>query len=462
MQEYEGYWLKTGTILSNRYSIRSVLGEGGMGIVYLGYDNVLDTLVSIKEYFPREYAIRMQDETEIQVYQGTSERLFQQGMDRFIHEARTLAKFESIDSIVMVKDFFYGNGSAYMVMEYVVGENLKSIVEQEGKMKPEKVLELMKPILHALSILHKEGLLHRDISPDNIILRENGRGVLIDFGAARFSENQENKTMTVFFKRGYSAEEQYVEHSPKGAYTDVYGACATMYFMLTGIQPEESIRRLLRDNIVPLGKFRDISMPESAKNAIMKGMSLYASKRFETIDLLCDALYGTPKDSLIKKTGLRLLLVVILSSGIGFGVKFWSGSPSSVETRSQVTTQVSSENVITGQAIEQRATQVPTPEPVEKVPDVVGLKVSQAKKQLRANLSELTIIEKDEYSEKTPKGKVIRQSIKGGKTYAKGTKIHITLTVSKGKRPTTGSEAKPSQTAKPQNKNKDLAGVLPW
>ena len=118
MQGNEGYWLKSKTVLSERYTINRVLGEGGMGIVYLGYDKVLDAQVSIKEYFPRQYAMRIQDSADIQVYQGTSEEYFQKGLERFIHEAKTLAKFDSIDSIVMVKDFFYDEECISKYLKY--------------------------------------------------------------------------------------------------------------------------------------------------------------------------------------------------------------------------------------------------------------------------------------------------------------------------------------------------------
>lgn len=247
MREYEKYWLKKGTELNGKYEILDVIDEGGSGIVYLGFDKILQQQVSIKEYFPRRYAMRMNGEKEIAVYKGNSRELYRQGLSKFVNEARTLAHFEGLDSIVMVKDFFYQNQTAYMVMERILGENVKQIVERDGPMSPQKVFSIMKPILYSMNEIHKEGLLHRYISPDNIILTKSNKAVLIDFGAARFLEMRDNKTMTVFFKRGYSAEEQYVENSEKGAYTDVYGASATIYFMLTGIRPDESVRRLIRD-----------------------------------------------------------------------------------------------------------------------------------------------------------------------------------------------------------------------
>lgn len=288
---YEGYWLLRETVLHGRYQIQDVIAEGGMGIVYLGYDPVLETRVSIKEYFPRRYAMRMPGKAALQIYAGSSAEIFRTELEKFIKEARTLAKFGALDSIVSVKDFFYENETGYMVMEYVEGETVKQLVEREGRMEPLQVLRLMKPVLNCLSVIHRERLLHRDIAPDNLILREDGRLVLIDFGTARFLSADDEQTMTIYYKSGYSAGEQYAPHTEKGPYTDVYGICTTMYFMLTGVSPEESVRRILHDRVVPLSKYRDIDLPDSAKNAIEKGMAVDIQKRYADVDMLCRDLY---------------------------------------------------------------------------------------------------------------------------------------------------------------------------
>lgn len=288
---YEGYWLPRKTVLHGRYEIRDVIAEGGMGIVYLGYDPVLETKVSIKEYFPRRYAMRIPEEVSLQIYAGSSAEIFRTELDKFIKEARTLARFGALDSIVSVKDFFYENETGYMVMEYVEGETVKQLVEREGRMEPLSVLRLMKPVLDCLSVIHREKLLHRDIAPDNLILREDGRLVLIDFGTARFLSADDEQTMTIYYKSGYSAGEQYAPHTEKGPYTDVYGICTTMYFMLTGVSPEESVRRILHDRIVPLSQYRDIDLPDSAKKAIEKGMAVDIQKRYADVEMLCKDLY---------------------------------------------------------------------------------------------------------------------------------------------------------------------------
>lgn len=314
--KYESYWLPMKTKLNNRYVIEGVIGEGGMGIVYLGYDSVLDCKVSVKEYLPRKLSTRDANSTDIHIYVGPGEEAFNEGLEKFIDEARILAKFDNIDGIVSVRDFFYQNNTAYIVMEHVDGETIRDVVDKCGKIEGNQALELMKPILYSLIKIHQEGLIHRDISPDNIIIDKEKKAYLIDFGAARFLENEENKTMTIFFTRGYSAEEQYTENSHKGPYTDVYGICSTMYFMLTGIKPEESIRRLIHDHVVPLDKFKDVVLPKKVKRAIMKGMSVTASKRYETVELLCRDLYGNDDktNKTIVKASLAIGIIVLLVS----------------------------------------------------------------------------------------------------------------------------------------------------
>ena len=314
--KYESYWLPMETKLNNRYVVEGVIGEGGMGIVYLGYDSVLDCKVSVKEYFPRKLSTRDANSTDIHIYVGPGEETFNEGLEKFVDEARILAKFDNIDGIVSVRDFFYENNTAYIVMEHVDGETIRDVVDKCGKIEGNQTLELMKPILYSLIKIHQKGLLHRDISPDNIIIDKEKKAYLIDFGAARFLENEENKTMTVFFTRGYSAEEQYAENSHKGPYTDVYGICSTMYFMLTGIRPEESIRRLIHDHVVPLDKFKDVVLTKKVKRAIMKGMSVTASKRYETVELLCRYLYGNDDkiNKTIVKASLAIGIIVLLVS----------------------------------------------------------------------------------------------------------------------------------------------------
>lgn len=456
-RQYEGYWLPKGYVLAKKYRIEDVIEEGGMGVVYLAYDTMLQIMVSIKEYFPRRYAMRIQGESNIIPYQGNSTELYRQGLDKFVNEARILARFENIDCIVMVKEFFFANETAYFVMEHVSGENVKQWVEREGRMEPQRVLKIMRPILYAVNELHKEGLIHRDISPDNIILTEDDKGVLIDFGAARFSETQENRAMTVFFKRGYSAEEQYIEQAEKGAYTDVYSACATMYFMLTAIPPKESVRRLIRDTVVPLTKFQDIPLYEFQKRCIMKGMSVDVKKRYSTMEQLCQRLFADRKDrSKWIVSGCTILGTVLLAGGGSFAVQ--KAGKQDVQVRKVVSKDASSS--ISTKEVQETISSSPVL--VATMPDVIGKKRVTAEKKLKAQgIAKKQIKIKWKYSAGKAKGRVVRQSIKKGTRLEEGKKYDIILTISKGERPKPIGTPTAKPTSKPVRKEK-FDGKLPF
>ncbi len=461
MYEYEGYWLKKNTLLNNKYLILDVIDEGGMGIVYLGYDRVLRQEVSIKEFFPKRFATRMGGARNITIYKGRSAQLFSHGLEKFVNEARILAHFESLDCIVTVKDFFYENQTAYIVMERIKGENVKQFVESRGPMEPEDVLAIMKPILCSVAEVHKEGLLHRDISPDNIIVTTDGKGVLIDFGAARFSEMQDSKTMTVFFKRGYSAEEQYMEKSPKGAYTDVYGACATMYFMLTGIRPDESVKRLLRDRVVPLWQFKDIRMERYREQAIMKGMAVEARKRYSTMDELCFALYSDRKYAKrVRHCGATCILV---AGAIAVMTQYTFSKKETVKVEKAVSAQVTPA-ATTGKKNDTQDSE--TTGQVVEMCNVVGIERKEAVRRLRnLNIKKLEIKIRWKTSSQKNKGKVISQKIPGKKVLNTNQKYTQLLTVGKGpkRKRKAESTAKPTPkpTKRPDNRN-EFDGRLPW
>lgn len=286
------YHLPKDTILAGKYRIQRVEEEGGFSIVYLGHDIVLDMDISIKEYFPRELAGRQKNTTTVIPYAGEAETVYEQGMEKFLAEAKTLAKLQSLTHIVRINDFFYENDTAYIVMDYVRGTNLKDYVEKNGKFSPEQTLCLMRPILFSLQQIHEQGLLHRDISPQNIILTEQKEAFLIDFGTTRPFKKDTYMTHTVFFKRGYAAEEQYREKGEQGPWTDIYSICATMYFMLTGNTPVESVQRNIKDTLPPLSGEKTLALPPEVKRAIDKGMAVSYEKRYQSVDSLCQNLYG--------------------------------------------------------------------------------------------------------------------------------------------------------------------------
>ena len=289
--------LRLGSILKERYLIGRVLGEGSFGITYIGRDMLLDQIVAIKEYFPINHVSRdmLEEESDagntVYVYAGDEEESYKNGLEKFYNEAKILAKFHGIAGVVSVINFFYANGTAYLVMEYVDGIALKEYIKEHGPIAGERVLQMIHPVIKALSAIHKTGIIHRDISPDNILVNQKEELVLIDFGSARAERQTMTQSMTVLFKRGYTPEEQYRGRGNWGAWSDVYSLCATMYFMLTGIVPNESIERMIHDDIKLLRDMPHIRLSATEEDAIMRGMAVKANRRFQSMESLEAALY---------------------------------------------------------------------------------------------------------------------------------------------------------------------------
>ena len=231
------------TILGGKCLIGRVLGEGGFGITYMGWDLNLDLKLAIKEYYPTGYVTRAGTTSNtVTPFRGEKTEFFATGRSRFINEAKTLAKFYTLPGIVSVRDFFLENGTAYIVMEFVEGETLKQRLSRVGgKMAPGEVFELMRPLLRSLAEMHASGLIHRDISPDNIMITPENNIKLIDFGAARDYLDSGNRSLSVMLKPGYAPEEQYFARGQQGPWTDIYALCATIYRAITGITPPESV-----------------------------------------------------------------------------------------------------------------------------------------------------------------------------------------------------------------------------
>lgn len=316
--------LKPGTELAERYVLGKVLGEGSFGITYIAWDNLLDTAVAMKEYFPASLASRyVTDGSDLNVYlyEKVENRNYQDNLQKYLDEAKSLSYFSELDGIVSVRDFFYANRTAYIVMSYVDGVSLKEYVEQNGKIDGDLFLKMLNPILSSLAKVHETGVLHRDISPDNILVTKENKMVLIDFGAARKEKMSETQSMTVVFKRGYSPEEQYCSHGKQGTWSDIYALCATAYFALTGTKPDEAIERVLGDEVQSLEKMSDIQLSNIQKRAIMKGMAVHPSERYQTVEELYGELYFRQDEKKLGvlipyKTGIfiaaSLLLVLLL------------------------------------------------------------------------------------------------------------------------------------------------------
>ncbi len=297
-----GIFLAEGSMLSDRYYIGVVLGCGGFGITYKAYDTVLDVVVAIKEYYPRGLVRRSEDGNSVDVCIKEDEHEYRAGLYRFMAEARTLARFSKHENIVSVYNYYELNRTANIVMEYLEGMTLKQYLDvNEGKMSVNDTLWVMQSMAKALIALHKENILHRDISPDNIFLCSNGKVKLLDFGAARLTGVTEASSKVVV-KVGYAPPEQYRINEKQGAWTDLYALGATFYRALTGVVPTESLARMRGNQLKSpreyIGK-DDEPIPEYLNNAIMKLLMLEVSDRFESAEELLEVLEKKKVVSLI-------------------------------------------------------------------------------------------------------------------------------------------------------------------
>lgn len=279
----EAYHITPGTMLHERYIIGRVLGFGGFGITYLGYDTRLNMKVAIKEYMPSEFSTRMPTQTVVTVYSGEKEEQFQAGLKNIVEEAKRLAKFQNEPDIVHVFDCFKDNNTAYIIMEYLEGETLKDRLEREGKMSLEEAMPIVLTMLTALEKVHKEGILHRDVAPDNIYLLKDGSVKLCDFGASRYATTKYSKSLSVIIKAGYAPEEQYRSRSDQGPWTDVYAMAATFYKMLTGITPDDAMERRAKDLVKRPSKL-GVQIPRSVETAIMNAMNVKVCDRTQSAE----------------------------------------------------------------------------------------------------------------------------------------------------------------------------------
>lgn len=287
--------LPLGTIVNGRYLIGKVLGIGGFGITYLGFDLTLEIKVAIKEYMPSAMATRNNDRYTV-VLTGHQEKDYQYGMERFLEEARILAKLQNTPNIVSVQNYFQENNTAYFVMEYVDGTSLKAyLAAHSEKISCDEALKILLPVMNALVSVHSRQLLHRDISPDNIYLTANGDSRLLDFGAARFAAG-DGKSVSVILKHGYAPEEQYSSHGNQGPWTDVYAMGATLYRCITGTLPPDSIERIHNDTIKRPSEL-GVSISPAAEQALMKALSVRTQDRFMSMEAFICALTGDVNDA---------------------------------------------------------------------------------------------------------------------------------------------------------------------
>ena len=292
--------LPMGALLNGRYMTGKVLGVGGFGITYLGYDLTLEIKVAVKEYMPSGLATRHSDKYSVALT-GRGQEDYQNGMERFLEEARILAKLQNTPNIVSVQNYFKENNTAYFVMEYIDGMSLKAYVaSQGGKIPYDQALTILMPVMQALTQVHALNLTHRDISPDNISITSKGESKLLDFGAARFSIGDE-KSVSVILKHGYAPEEQYSSKGNQGPWTDVYAMGATLYRCVTGELPPDSIMRVHNDTLKKPSEL-GVPLPPQVEQAIMKALAVKAEDRFSTMEAFIEGITGKTPASFHHRT----------------------------------------------------------------------------------------------------------------------------------------------------------------
>ncbi len=283
--------LRPGTILAEDYRIERTLGAGGFGITYLAEEIPLARLVTIKEYFPVDFAARDPRE-DVVPRSRDSEGDYSWGLDRFLAEAQTLAKFTH-PNIVRVYRYFLARNTGYIVLHYEEGASLKGWLKSLGRAPRQPELDrILEPLLGALETVHAADYLHRDIAPDNIMIRRDGSPVLIDFGSARGDIAKHSKTISALVKSGYSPYEQYATTSrQQGPWTDIYSLGATLYEAVTGRRPPDSPTRMVADEMIPpadaaLSSYRPqflAAIAKSLKNEISERPKSIAEWRAELL-----------------------------------------------------------------------------------------------------------------------------------------------------------------------------------
>lgn len=408
----ESIHIKPATILHKKYIIGKVLGHGGFGVTYLGWDAVLEKKVAIKEYFPNEFATRVHGEEKLTIYSGDKREQFELGLDKFMQESKCLAKLQDVEGIVHIHDCFEENNTAYIVMEYLEGQSLKEILNEKGKFEIEEAISIIKPILQALDSVHQEGIVHRDIAPDNIFITNDGQVKVIDFGASRFATTKHSKSLSVILKPGYSPEEQYRSKGDQGPWTDVYSVAATLYKMITGVTPEDAMERSAVDRLKEPSKL-GVKLQKNTENSIMNALNVKIEGRTQSAkEFLNDLEAEEVKRIKIKNrkmdigrmpVWMKCVSAAAALALVVFGVLIGTGK-------------------IHFNTKKLEANQVPLG--YSRVPNVINMPVEQAQKKCDSNNIVFQIYNK-EYSNSIEEGKVLGQLMYGGSVVEEGTTLLV-------------------------------------
>lgn len=288
--------LHPGVAVNERYKIGTVIGAGGFGVTYKAWDDTLDSQIAVKEYFPEGLAVRDKDGVTVSAVSSEGKEAYSLGRERFLKEARSLAKFNNNPGTVTIYDFFEQNGTAYITMEYLDGCNMMEYIETRNeKVSLDMLLDITDCICNVLSVVHSTGVIHRDISPENIFAESDGTYKLIDFGAAKQQITKDKRSSTVILKHDYAPLEQFSHKGNVGPWTDIYSLGATLYKILTGITPKESIQRIMHDDIQEPIELRP-DIPKYVSDSIMKAISLQIKDRYKTALEFKTAMHGEGKE----------------------------------------------------------------------------------------------------------------------------------------------------------------------
>lgn len=290
--------LPTGTRLSDEFEIVGLVGQGGFGIVYLADDHSLQRRVAVKEYMPASLAMRGAS-SHVVLKSERDADTFGVGLRSFVNEARLLARFDH-PALLKVFRFWEANGTAYMAMPYYAGRTLKQVIESSASPPDEAWMRrVLLPVMDALALLHSENCFHRDVAPDNIMLLEGDKPVLLDFGAARRVIGDMTQALTVILKPGYAPIEQYAEMSGvrQGAWTDVYALAAVVHWMITGHTPPPAVGRMMSDSYEPLVRLAGERYSQRFLQGIDRCLSVRGEDRPQSMAAMRDLLGWNPSPS---------------------------------------------------------------------------------------------------------------------------------------------------------------------
>lgn len=414
-----------GEILHDRYIIGCAIGCGGFGVTYIAWDALLQMKVAIKEYMPSEFSTRSPGTKEVTVFSGKKAEQFATGKAKFHDEAKKLARFHTDDGVVRVYDTFEENHTAYIIMELLEGETLDELLKREKKIPYERAIQIILPIAEALRQVHREGVIHRDIAPDNIFLSKDGKIKLIDFGAARFATTSHSRSLSVLIKQGYSPEEQYRSCGDQGPYTDVYALGAVLYHMVTGVIPPDALERRAffenkkKDILPPISKYTK-DVPQDKQNAILNALNVRIEDRTQTAEAF---IHELTTDEPVKRKSGKIKALDFLSWPLWAKI----GLPTAALCIT-VFMVLLFKGIIFPDLLQRT---IYVPDGMSRVPSIVNTNLSDATVRLNEEALQYKVTGK-KLSAQVPENLILLQNINGGAVVLKNTVIVLDISAGTG------------------------------